>query len=108
MAEHLLVMTTTPEQESAARIASTAVARRLAATAQVVGQATAYFWHLGEAGEGAEWIVTFKTTAARYDELEEHIRAAHPWDKPEVTAIELVRGSDDYLRWIEQSTAPED
>lgn len=100
-------MTTTPDRESAARIASTAVARRLAATTQVRGPVTSYFWHLGEAGDGKEWIVTFKTTGARYDELEEHIRTEHPWEKPEVTGIELARGSAAYLKWMEAATASE-
>ncbi|HEY3690482.1 MAG TPA: divalent-cation tolerance protein CutA [Pseudonocardiaceae bacterium] len=105
MADHLLVMTTTPDWDSAAKIASSAVAAKLAATSQVRGPVASYFWHLGEAGEGEEWIVTFKSTAARYDELEAHIVAEHPWDKPEVTAVELARGSADYLRWVETVTA---
>ena len=104
MADHLLVTTTTPDRDSAAKIASSAVAAKLAATSQVRGPVASYFWHLGEAGEGEEWIVTFKTTAARYDELETHIVAEHPWDKPEVTAVELARGSADYLRWVETAT----
>ncbi|WP_326836754.1 divalent-cation tolerance protein CutA [Amycolatopsis rhabdoformis] len=107
MADHLIVMTTTPDRESADRIASSAVARRLAATAQVRGPVASYFWHLGEAGQGEEWVVTFKTTGARYDDLETHIRAEHPWDKPEVTGIELSRGSADYLRWLDTATTPE-
>ncbi|MGW4482390.1 divalent-cation tolerance protein CutA [Amycolatopsis sp. NPDC004368] len=107
MADHLIVTTTTPDRDSAARIASTGVAQRLAATSQVRGPVTSYFWHLGEAGEGEEWVVTFKTTSVRYDELEAHVVAEHPWAKPEVTAIELARGSADYLRWLEASTARE-
>lgn len=107
MADHLLVMTTTPDRESAARIASSAVAPRLAATTQVRGPVSSYFWHLGDAGEGEEWNVTFKTTGSRYDELQAHIIAEHPWDKPEVTAIELARGSAAYLAWMETATAPE-
>ncbi|EMD23489.1 divalent-cation tolerance protein CutA [Amycolatopsis azurea] len=30
----------------------------------------------------------------------------HPWDKPEVTAVELVRGSAAYLAWAGESTRP--
>lgn len=107
MADHRLVMTTTPDRESAARIASSAVALRLAATAQVRGPVSSYFWHLGEAGEGEEWVVTFKTTGVRYAELEAHIISEHPWDKPEVTGIELARGSAAYFAWMETATAPE-
>ena len=39
--------------------------------------------------------MTFKTTDARYAELEALIIEQHPWNKPEVTAVELVRGSAD-------------
>ncbi|WP_245787589.1 divalent cation tolerance protein CutA [Amycolatopsis saalfeldensis] len=54
MADHLLVTTTTPDRESAAKIASSAVAAKLAATTQVRGPVASYFWHLGEAGEVPE------------------------------------------------------
>jgi periplasmic divalent cation tolerance protein len=104
MADHLIVTTTTPDRESAARLAGSAVTAKLAATAQVHGPVASFFWHLGEQGEGEEWIATFKTTSARYDELEALLVEQHPWDKPEVTAVELVRGSADYLRWVETAT----
>ena len=105
MAVHLLVTTTTPDRESGAKLAAAAVSARLAATAQVTGPVASFFWHLGEHGEGEEWNVTFKTTDARYADLEEHIVENHPWSKPEVTAVELVRGSAAYLQWVEESTA---
>ncbi|MEU0797195.1 divalent cation tolerance protein CutA [Amycolatopsis sp. NPDC005961] len=105
MTVHLLVTTTTPDRASAAKLAGSAVAARLAATAQVTGPVASFFWHLGEQGEGEEWNVTFKTTDDRYAELEAHIVEQHPWDKPEVTAVELVRGSAGYLRWLEESTS---
>jgi periplasmic divalent cation tolerance protein len=107
MAVHLLVTTTTPDRAAGAKIAGSAVAARLAATAQVTGPVASFFWPLGKQGEGEEWNVTFKTTDARYAELEAHIIAEHPWSKPEVTAVELTRGSADYLRWIESSTSPD-
>jgi periplasmic divalent cation tolerance protein len=107
MTAHLLVTTTTPDRASAAKIATSALAAHLAATAQVIGPVASFFWHLGEQGEGEEWNVTFKTTDARYAELEAHIVEQHPWNKPEVTAVELVRGSADYLRWLEESTRAE-
>lgn len=101
---HLLVTTTTPDRESAAKIAASAVARKLAATAKVHGPVTSFWWHLGEQGEGEEWQAVFQTTEARYRELESHIIAEHPWDKPEVTAVAL-RGSEPYLAWVESATA---
>jgi periplasmic divalent cation tolerance protein len=107
MVDHLVVTTTTPDRETAARLAASAVGAKLAATAQVHGPVASFFWHLGEQGEGKEWIATFKTTSARYPDLEAHVLAEHPWSNPEVTAIKLERGAADYLRWLETSTTPD-
>lgn len=101
--EHLLVVTTTPDAESAKALARSVVTNKLAATAKVPGPVTGFWWHLGEQGEGEEWQVMFQTTSARYDELEAHIIAEHPWDKPEVTTLPLG-GSQPYLRWVETAT----
>src|SRR3954451_1692986 len=106
MAVHLLVTTTTPDRDSGAKLAGSAVAARLAATAQVHGPVASFFWHLGEQGEGEEWIATFKTTSARYAELEAHLIAEHSWQNPEVTVIKLETGSAGYLKWLETSTTP--
>ena len=107
MADHLLVTTTAPDRETAARLAGSAVKSKLAATAQVHGPVASFFWHLGEQGEGEEWIATFKTTGDRYAELEEHIVREHSWSNPEVTAVKLDRGTPGYLQWLETATTPE-
>lgn len=100
MTNVLQVSTTTDSKTAAVELASSAVRARLAACAQIQGPATSVFWHLGEFGVGEEWQVTMKTVAARYAELEAHLVAHHPWEKPEVTAIEVVSGSAAYLDWV--------
>jgi periplasmic divalent cation tolerance protein len=50
--------------------------------------------------------VTLKTTTTRYAELEAHLLAGHPWDNPEVSAIEISHGSRSYLAWLDSSTNP--
>ena len=52
----------------------------------------------------AEWQVLFKTTAARYEELEAHIREAHDYETPEVIATPITQGSEDYLAWVVAET----
>lgn len=101
----LQVSTTTDSKAAAIKLALSAVRARLAAGAQIQGPATSVFWHLGEFGTGEEWQVTLKTTADRYAELEAHLIANHPWRKPEVTAVEVVCGSADYLDWVRDCVA---
>lgn len=88
------------------RLARTAVRARLAATAQVQGPVVSVFWHLGNFGEGDEWVVVLRTTSDRYAELEAHLVAEHPWENPEVTAVRIEAGAAGYLAWLERSTAP--
>ncbi len=45
-----------------------------------------------------------KTTAGRYQELEEVIRQLHPYELPEVIAVPVQAGLQPYLNWIELET----
>ncbi|MGW7468629.1 divalent-cation tolerance protein CutA [Streptomyces xantholiticus] len=105
MTECVQVYTATESRASAVALAKGATEVRLAAGAQVVGPVTSLFWHLGEFGEGEEWQVIFKTTAARYPDLEAHLLEHHPWDNPEINAVPIVLGSAAGLDWIARSVA---
>jgi periplasmic divalent cation tolerance protein len=102
------VTTTTPTRELAMQLAESAMEASLAAGAQVLGPVASFFWHEGKLGQGEEWKVTFKTTGARYRELESHLITAHVWSNPEVTAVPLVRASASYVEWVQRVTAAED
>jgi periplasmic divalent cation tolerance protein len=105
MAEYLLVSTTAASRDSAAELLRSVVRARLAASGQVLGPALSAFWHQGEFGEGEEWQVFFKTPAARYPELKAYLIENHPWQNPEVTAIDISEGSEPYLQWISRAAS---
>ncbi len=96
---------TTPTEDDARAIARAVVADRLAAGAEISGPATSVFWHLGELGEGKEWRVTLRTSAAVRDRLAARVAELHPWSSPEVTASPIEWCIDSYAEWVEQTTA---
>ncbi|MFF5935906.1 divalent-cation tolerance protein CutA [Streptomyces sp. NPDC012508] len=99
------VLTTTDSAAKAQELARGAVEARLAACAQISGPVTSvYHWRKAIETE-EEWQVLFKTTAARYDELEAHLLAAHDYDTPEILATAVVRASAAYLAWLEAETS---
>lgn len=108
MTDLLRVTTATPDLESAKTLARSAVAARLAGNAQIAGPVVSVFWHLGESGEGEEYALTLSTTAAAYPALEAHLREHHPWDNPEITAVALAAAPEAYIRWLTESTTPQD
>ena len=102
------VTSTTPSQDDALRLAREAVKQRLAAGAEITGPAVSVFWHLGELGEGEEWRVTLRTSAATRSRLAARLAEIHPWASPEVSASPVAWCSDTYADWVERSTALDD
>lgn len=45
-----------------------------------------------------------KTTKDCYPELEKAIKENHPYDVPEIIALDIADGLPEYLSWINQST----
>lgn len=105
MTELLTVSTATPSREVALRLAESATSAGLAAGGQIAGPVASVFWHNGEFGQGEEWVLSFKTTTARYAALEAHLIEHHEWQHPEVTAVPLARASAAYVEWVERVTA---
>ncbi|MER5785016.1 divalent-cation tolerance protein CutA [Streptomyces mobaraensis] len=101
---YLAVLTTAPDEETARRLAKDAVERRLAACAQIDGPVTSVYRWQDAIETDTEWRVLYKTTGARYAELEASIRAGHPYDVPEVIATPITAGSDAYLAWLGSET----
>jgi periplasmic divalent cation tolerance protein len=102
------VATAAPSREAAVELVRSAVQARLAAGGQVVGPVVSVFWHQGEFGSGEEWQVLLKTRADRYADLQGHLRAHHPWENPEIVALPILAGSEEYLDWVRKTTRPAD
>ena len=52
-------------------------------------------------------MVFFKTTEGRLAEFSAALKALHPYEVPELICVAISDGSPDYLRWVEESCAPE-
>lgn len=105
MAEHLMLITTTDSREEADKLAASVINARLAACAQVDGPISSVYWWEGEATSDQEWRLMFKTSAERYEDVEEHIKANHSYDVPEIVATPLTEGSAEYLGWVTRESA---
>lgn len=104
--EPLVVLCTCPDEETGRGIATALIAGRLAACVnRLPGVRSTYQWD-GQVQEDAEVLLIIKTTAARFGAVEAAIRAAHPYELPEVVALPISRGLPAYLDWIEHSTRP--
>lgn len=105
MDEAVIVLTNLPDRAAALRLATSLVEQRLAACVNVLGEcASVYRWN-GVVENAVEVPVLIKTRAGRYAEVEAAIRSLHPYELPEIIAVPVVRGFDEYLKWVAGETA---
>ena len=108
MPQYIQVFTTVEKREDANRIASSVVNKRVAACAQVLGPIHSTYWWKGKVEEAGEWLLMMKTRQDLFTALEKEIKAVHPYEVPEITALPIVAGSESYLQWIEAETKQQD
>jgi periplasmic divalent cation tolerance protein len=101
-----LVLTTLPDAESASKLARDLVAVRLAACVNVLPPCRSYYRWKGDIQEDGEVPLFIKTTAELYPALETYLKQHHPYELPEILALDVAAGLPDYLRWVAQSTGP--
>ncbi len=104
MAEYVQVLTTVDSEGDGVRLGRGIVDARLAACVQVVGPIRSLYWWQGEVENAREWQLLIKTTTDRFPELEQHIKANHSYDTPEIIATPIVAGSAEYLGWVSEET----
>jgi periplasmic divalent cation tolerance protein len=102
----ILVLTHMPDRASAMALARALVAARLAACVSVGAPVESLYHWRGEIETAQEIPVAIKTRRERYAEVEAAVRAQHPYELPEIVAVPLVHGLQQYLDWVAAETVP--
>ncbi|MCY1284774.1 Divalent-cation tolerance protein CutA [compost metagenome] len=104
-AEVLVVITNTPDAETAARLSRAVLEARAAACVNRLPPVESEYWWQGALERAQEWPLLIKTTRARYAALEAVIRQHHPYDVPEIVAVPVTAGFAPYLAWLGSETS---
>ncbi len=104
MGSYLTIFVTTPDEATAASIATIVVKEKLAACGQIVGPIRSIYRWKGEVLDEPEYLLILKTRAELFSDLEERVIELHPYEVPQVVALEIKEGARDYLAWIEEVT----
>lgn len=103
--ETLVVLTNMPDRAAAETLAAQLVEARHAACVNILGPCSSVYRWNDAVQHDEEHPLLIKTTKAHYAQLEEAIRAAHPYEVPEIIALPVVAGLPAYLNWVAQETA---
>ncbi|GAB3380913.1 divalent-cation tolerance protein CutA [Lysobacter fragariae] len=104
----LLVYCTCPDDASAERIAAALVTERLAACVnRLPGVQSTYRWQ-GQLETASEVLLLVKTTTDHLPALTARVQALHPYELPELIAVEVRAGLPAYLDWVIAETSQSD
>ncbi|NKQ54933.1 divalent-cation tolerance protein CutA [Amycolatopsis sp. K13G38] len=101
---HVIVTTTTDNEQAARDLAAKTVEARLGACAQIVGPITSVYRWEGEVQTDTEWRVEVKTAADRVEALVGLLKEHHTYDVPEIIATPIEGGNVEYLAWLVTET----
>jgi periplasmic divalent cation tolerance protein len=104
----ILVFTQMPDRVSALALARSLVESRIAACVSVGAPVESLYHWQGKIETAEETPLVVKTRQSRYREVENAIRAQHPYELPEIVAVPVVDGLAPYLEWIADETADTD
>jgi periplasmic divalent cation tolerance protein len=103
--EYIIVLITTPNQETGEMIANTLLDKKLAACVNMIGSIFSFYTWKGDINRDEEMLLVVKSRAELFEsELVPAVQAVHPYEVPEIIALPILMGSANYLAWIDDVT----
>ncbi|MFQ6107475.1 MAG: divalent-cation tolerance protein CutA [Thermoplasmata archaeon] len=101
---HSMVYSTVQNEEEGRRIGRSIIAKKLAACVNMFPIKSIYWWK-GGIEEDNEQALIFKTRSELVPSLIEQIQKESTYDVTCAVSYEISKGSKEYLKWIDTSTA---
>jgi periplasmic divalent cation tolerance protein len=101
----IIILSTTGSEDEASKIAEHLVSNRLAACVNIVPSITSVYRWKGEMNTDREILMIIKTDASRFEEIKSAVRNLHSYETPELIAIPIQQGLQQYLDWITESVS---
>ena len=103
MNQFRLVFCTFPDAASARQIGTALIEKQLAACVNLIpGVESIYRWQ-GKVENSAEVLAIFKTSAEVFPAFEQELAEFHPYDVPEIIALEPAAVAENYANWLLES-----
>jgi periplasmic divalent cation tolerance protein len=103
--EYIIVLITTPNQETSEMIANTLLEKKLAACVNMIGSISSFYTWQGDTNRDEELLLIVKSKAEFFEsKLVPAVQALHPYEVPEIIALPILMGSANYLAWIDEVT----
>lgn len=103
MTEFTIVMTAFPGGQSPEALIQAVLEKKLAACVQTMDIGSHYTWK-NQVCHEKETLLLFKTRKSLVQELETQITMMHPYEVPEILAVDAEYASKSYAGWLRAET----
>ena len=104
MQEFIVVYVTAGSSTEGERLARALVEERLAACVNRIAPVHSFYRWEGKLEQSEEQLLIIKTERRLFAALEKRVRELHSYAVPEIVALPIIDGSQDYLRWLSEQT----
>lgn len=101
---YIVVFVTASSAEEAQKIGRALVEERLVACINIISPVQSIFHWEGKVSDEREALFMAKTKASLLNDIVVRVKQLHSYTVPEIIAIPIADGSQDYLNWISEET----
>ncbi|MBI2559607.1 MAG: divalent-cation tolerance protein CutA [Planctomycetes bacterium] len=101
---YIIIFVTASSVEEGQKIGRTLVEERLVACINIVSPIQSIFQWQGRVSDEREALLIAKTKSALFNDIVVRVKKLHSYKVPEIIAVPIVDGSQDYLNWISAET----
>jgi periplasmic divalent cation tolerance protein len=102
----IVVLVTAKDKSEAEKISQTLLEAKLIACANIVSPVVSFFFWKSKLDKTDECLIIMKSRLNLFTQLLQQVKALHSYDVPEVLALPVVLGSEDYLAWMQGALKP--
>jgi len=99
----IIVLITAGSEEEAHKIAELLVEEKKAACVNVVPSVDSLFRWKGKLDSARESLLLVKTRTSLLSEVISLVKGIHSYEVPEIIALPIVGGSEEYLKWLDSA-----
>lgn len=101
----VVIFITTGSKGEAERIAKVLLDQRKASCVSIIPKVDSWFFWEGKLERAFEVLLVAKTKTSLIDKVVKLTKEIHSYDIPEIIALPIISGNQDYLEWIEDSVS---
>lgn len=102
--DEIVAFITASNEDEAAKISRALVESRLAGCVNIIRNIRSIYSWQGKIEDEPEVLMIAKTRKSLLDALMKKVKEIHSYTVPEIIALPIIGGSEDYLKWLREVT----